>query len=108
MLAKRTVRPTAIVPLGSVVSPVVVRPITVRRLRSGPVWYVPHPAVVRSPLLPAAPELTFSLIRVSPNRLRLITTLDGPVGPDHLDTITLTVRDEADGIIQPDRIMTKQ
>ncbi|MFE7673375.1 hypothetical protein ACFU5N_14305 [Streptomyces albidoflavus] len=41
------------------------------------------------------PELAFSLIRVSPNRLRLTTTLDGPVGLDHLDTITLTVRDEA-------------
>ncbi|MGW4702979.1 hypothetical protein [Streptomyces sp. NPDC004285] len=41
------------------------------------------------------PELTFSLIRVSPDRLRLTTTLDGPVGLDHLDTITLTVRDEA-------------
>ncbi|MER8199032.1 hypothetical protein ABTY00_34420 [Streptomyces microflavus] len=41
------------------------------------------------------PELVFSLIRVGPNRLRLATTLDGPVGLDHLDTITLTVRDEA-------------
>lgn len=41
------------------------------------------------------PELTFSLIRVGPNRLRLTTTLDGPIGLDHLDTITLTVRDEA-------------
>ncbi|MGW1767507.1 hypothetical protein ACWCQL_26045 [Streptomyces sp. NPDC002073] len=41
------------------------------------------------------PELTFSLIRVSPNSMRLTTTLDGPVGLDHLDTIILTVRDEA-------------
>ncbi|WP_157846329.1 hypothetical protein [Streptomyces anulatus] len=41
------------------------------------------------------PELTFSLIRVGSNRLRLTTTLAGPVGLDHLDTITLTVRDEA-------------
>ncbi|MGV9269495.1 hypothetical protein ACWDRR_33070 [Kitasatospora sp. NPDC003701] len=42
------------------------------------------------------PELTFRLIRVGPNTLWLSTTLDGPVGLDHLDTITLTVRDEAE------------
>ncbi|MBP0454007.1 hypothetical protein J5Y04_31365 [Kitasatospora sp. RG8] len=41
------------------------------------------------------PELTFSLTRLGSHQLRLTTTLDGPVGLDHLDTITLTVRDEA-------------